>query len=224
MDGHRIVELEGPSRITPDELAAALGQALGREVTPQVVPRETWETLFRAQGMQNPMPRMRMVDGFNEGWIESSVARLRKRARARRRCRPCCAGSSPAALLESITHPQDSPCRASHHRIIGWTRQMAARLLLAQGHPSCCMRAAHRGPREAVAATPGAEAGGHRPICPASKRPRRSRTSECAGPIRCRDPQRGRRLSRARNASRRSMACPHVFRDQCAGALPSSPR
>jgi len=69
-DGRRIVELEGPRRITPNELAAALGQALGRDVAPQAVPRETWEALFRAQGMQNPLPRMRMVDGFNEGWID----------------------------------------------------------------------------------------------------------------------------------------------------------
>ena len=34
------------------------------------VPRETWEQLFRSQGMKNPMFRMRMVDGFNEGWID----------------------------------------------------------------------------------------------------------------------------------------------------------
>jgi len=32
--------------------------------------RETWEQLFRPQGMKNPMPRVRMVDGFNEGWID----------------------------------------------------------------------------------------------------------------------------------------------------------
>lgn len=35
----------------------------------QAVPRETWEALFRAQGMQHPSSRMRMLDGFNEGWI-----------------------------------------------------------------------------------------------------------------------------------------------------------
>lgn len=34
------------------------------------VPLETWEELFRSQGMQNPVPRIRMLDGFNEGWIE----------------------------------------------------------------------------------------------------------------------------------------------------------
>ena len=25
---------------------------------------------FRLQGMKNPMPRIRMIDGFNEGWID----------------------------------------------------------------------------------------------------------------------------------------------------------
>ena len=34
------------------------------------VPRETWEQLFRSQGMKNPTPRIRMLDGFNDGWIE----------------------------------------------------------------------------------------------------------------------------------------------------------
>jgi hypothetical protein len=34
------------------------------------VPRETWESLFKSQGMKNPTPRIKMLDGFNEGWIE----------------------------------------------------------------------------------------------------------------------------------------------------------
>ena len=36
----------------------------------QIVPRETWESLFKSQGMKNPTPRIKMLDGFNEGWIE----------------------------------------------------------------------------------------------------------------------------------------------------------
>jgi hypothetical protein len=36
----------------------------------EVVPRESWETLFKSQGMKNPIPRIRMLEGFNEGWIE----------------------------------------------------------------------------------------------------------------------------------------------------------
>jgi len=34
------------------------------------VPRAEWESRFIAQGMKNPTPRMRMLDGFNEGWID----------------------------------------------------------------------------------------------------------------------------------------------------------
>jgi len=33
------------------------------------VPRASWEGLFRSQGTKNPLPRIRMLDGFNEGWI-----------------------------------------------------------------------------------------------------------------------------------------------------------
>jgi NAD(P)H dehydrogenase (quinone) len=36
----------------------------------EAVPRATWESLFVSQGMKNPAPRIRMLDGFNEGWIE----------------------------------------------------------------------------------------------------------------------------------------------------------
>jgi uncharacterized protein YbjT (DUF2867 family) len=68
--GHRIVELEGPHRVTPREIAATFANLLGRPVRVEAVPRETWESLFKAQSMRNPTPRIRMLDGFNEGWIE----------------------------------------------------------------------------------------------------------------------------------------------------------
>jgi NAD(P)H dehydrogenase (quinone) len=68
--GHRLVELEGPRRVTPNEVSATFAQLLGSPVRMEVVPRESWETLFKSQGMKNPMPRIRMLDGFNEGWIE----------------------------------------------------------------------------------------------------------------------------------------------------------
>src|SRR3984885_1235999 len=68
--GHRAGELEGPHRVTPNEIAATFSRLLGRPVKMDVVPRETWESLFRSQGMKNPTPRIRMLDGFNEGWIE----------------------------------------------------------------------------------------------------------------------------------------------------------
>ena len=69
-NGHRVVELEGPHRVTPNEIAAAFTKLLGRPVQMQMVPRNSWEELFRSQGMKNPLPRIQMLDGFNEGWIE----------------------------------------------------------------------------------------------------------------------------------------------------------
>jgi NAD(P)H dehydrogenase (quinone) len=69
-NAHRIVELEGAIRITPNEIASTFADLLGKPVRMEVVPRETWESLFRSQGMKNPEPRIRMLDGFNEGWIE----------------------------------------------------------------------------------------------------------------------------------------------------------
>jgi NAD(P)H dehydrogenase (quinone) len=68
--GTRVVELEGPRRVSPNQLADAFASAIGRPVRAVPVPRGSWEGLFRAQGMRNPGPRMRMLDGFNEGWID----------------------------------------------------------------------------------------------------------------------------------------------------------
>ena len=68
--GRRVVELEGPARITPNEVATAFGKVLGHPVEAETLPRDTWEALFQSQGMQNPTPRAQMLDGFNEGWLE----------------------------------------------------------------------------------------------------------------------------------------------------------
>jgi len=68
--GRRVVELEGPQRVTPNEIAATFAGLLQRPVRMEVVPRESWEKLFNAQGMKNPTPRLQMLDGFNEGWID----------------------------------------------------------------------------------------------------------------------------------------------------------
>ncbi|WP_117192606.1 NmrA family NAD(P)-binding protein [Rhizobium terrae] len=67
--GHRLVELEGPRRVSPNDLAEAFAAALGKPVKIETIARGTWEELFRSQGMKNPMPRIRMLDGFNDGWI-----------------------------------------------------------------------------------------------------------------------------------------------------------
>jgi uncharacterized protein YbjT (DUF2867 family) len=68
--GSRVVELEGPLRYSPVQVAGAFTRLLGRPVQAQAIAREGWESSFVAQGMSNPVPRIQMLDGFNEGWIE----------------------------------------------------------------------------------------------------------------------------------------------------------
>ena len=69
-NGRRVIELEGPHRVTPNEIAATFAKLLDRSVRMEAVPRVSWEALFKSQGMKNPIPRIRMLDGFNEGWID----------------------------------------------------------------------------------------------------------------------------------------------------------
>jgi NAD(P)H dehydrogenase (quinone) len=67
--GRQVVELEGPQAVSPNDIAAAFGELLGRPVRAEAVQRETWGALFRSQGMVDPQPRIQMLDGFNEGWL-----------------------------------------------------------------------------------------------------------------------------------------------------------
>lgn len=69
-EGPRVVELEGPRRYSANDIAEGFAKALGHPVRTKAVPRATWEHLFLTQGMRHPEPRMRMLDGFNEGWID----------------------------------------------------------------------------------------------------------------------------------------------------------
>jgi NAD(P)H dehydrogenase (quinone) len=68
--GKRVVELEGPQRVSPNALAAAFAKALGRPVRAEAVPRELWASIFISQGMKNPTSRIQMIEGFNAGWID----------------------------------------------------------------------------------------------------------------------------------------------------------
>lgn len=67
--GERVIELQGPEPVTPNDIASAFAAALGRPVQAGVVPHDRWEMLFRELGMKNPEPRVQMLDGINEGWI-----------------------------------------------------------------------------------------------------------------------------------------------------------
>jgi uncharacterized protein YbjT (DUF2867 family) len=66
----RVVELESAQRVSPNTLADAFAKVLAQPVRAEAVPRDRWESIFLAQGMKNPTPRMQMIDGFNSGWID----------------------------------------------------------------------------------------------------------------------------------------------------------
>ena len=68
--GRRVLELEGPARVTPNEIAATFARIFQHPVRAQIVPRQTWEPSFKSQGMKHPTPRIQMLDGFNQGWID----------------------------------------------------------------------------------------------------------------------------------------------------------
>jgi NAD(P)H dehydrogenase (quinone) len=77
--GRRIIELEGPTRVTPNQIAATFAEILSHPVQAEAVPRQTWEQLFKSQGMKHPEPRIQMLDGFNQGWIEFEQDETRRR-------------------------------------------------------------------------------------------------------------------------------------------------
>jgi len=69
-DGQKIIELEGPCKISPNDIANSLSNILGKPIRMEAVPREQWKDIFTSEGMTNPLPRMQMLDGFNAGWIK----------------------------------------------------------------------------------------------------------------------------------------------------------
>ncbi len=72
-DGKKIVELGSP--VSPDDLARAMGEALGRPVQSQAIPREQWAASLEAFGMAPGTTGLyeEMIDGFNSGWIHFGV-------------------------------------------------------------------------------------------------------------------------------------------------------
>ncbi|HSV22587.1 MAG TPA: NmrA family NAD(P)-binding protein, partial [Xanthobacteraceae bacterium] len=52
--GRQVIELEGPTRVSPNEIAATFAEIIGHPVRAEAVPRASWEQLFKSQGMQHP--------------------------------------------------------------------------------------------------------------------------------------------------------------------------
>ena len=72
-DGKKIVELGSP--VSPDDLARAMAEALGRPVKAQAIPREQWAATLETFGMPPGAtgPYEEMLDGSNSGWIDFGV-------------------------------------------------------------------------------------------------------------------------------------------------------
>lgn len=69
--GRRIVELAGPRSYAPVDVAAALGEIVGRPVEAVPFPREEWPAFFKQLGMSEASGQRwtEMIDGFSSGWI-----------------------------------------------------------------------------------------------------------------------------------------------------------
>jgi uncharacterized protein YbjT (DUF2867 family) len=74
-DGNRYIEVAGPRKYSPLDLAAGFTKVLGREVQAVVVPQETWQDLFVQQGMpaDRTSYRIELLAEFNSGWIAFGV-------------------------------------------------------------------------------------------------------------------------------------------------------
>ena len=72
-EGKKIVELGSP--VSPDDIARAMGEALGKPVTTQVIPREQWAATLESFGLPPGRTALyeEMLDGFNSGWIHFGV-------------------------------------------------------------------------------------------------------------------------------------------------------
>ena len=70
--GRRILEIEGPRRYSPTDIAAVLQTLTEHPMQAVAVPRDQWAATFEAQGTapDRTAPRIEMLDGFNSGWID----------------------------------------------------------------------------------------------------------------------------------------------------------
>ena len=74
--GNRFIEISGPTYYSSNDVAVALGEALGRPITAIAVPRETWVETMAQHGMPADLSGayIEMLDSFNSGWIDFGVA------------------------------------------------------------------------------------------------------------------------------------------------------
>jgi len=71
--GRRVIELGTP--VSPDEIAAAIGEVLGREVKALALPRDAWTRAIEHFGLPkgSTWAYEEMLEGVNSGWIDFGV-------------------------------------------------------------------------------------------------------------------------------------------------------
>jgi NAD(P)H dehydrogenase (quinone) len=69
--GQRVIELEGPRRYSPDDVATAFAAVLGRPVQTQTLPESEWLATWRSWGLtpRSADAMYEMLCGFNSSWI-----------------------------------------------------------------------------------------------------------------------------------------------------------
>jgi uncharacterized protein YbjT (DUF2867 family) len=77
--GRRVIELGTP--VSPDEIAAAIGEVLGREVKALALPRDAWAGAMEHMGLPkgSTWAYEEMIEGVNSGWIDFGVEGTEKR-------------------------------------------------------------------------------------------------------------------------------------------------
>jgi uncharacterized protein YbjT (DUF2867 family) len=72
-NGKRVIELG--SLVSSDQLAAEMGEVLGREVKAQAIPRQAWADAIQQMGLPrgNTWAYEEMIEGVNSGWIHFGV-------------------------------------------------------------------------------------------------------------------------------------------------------
>jgi uncharacterized protein YbjT (DUF2867 family) len=77
--GRRVIELGTP--VSPDEIADAIGEVLGRAVKAQSLPREAWAGAMEHMGLPkgSTWAYEEMIEGVNSGWIDFGADGTEKR-------------------------------------------------------------------------------------------------------------------------------------------------
>ncbi len=69
--GRRVIELEGPARYSPNDVAQTVADIVGRPVKAEILARGQWDRTYRSCGLTagSSAAMSEIFDGFNSGWI-----------------------------------------------------------------------------------------------------------------------------------------------------------